>query len=153
MVVYVSTAVAWQLPPVIGDTLEESTDLLVDLACRVAEVRSQSFDMGVLINRATWGRWRASSVLAHLPDRTRRSVEHIVCGHPSAPESSAIYLMHTIPAAEVPLNVVAWWRGDLPGLHPNVQQTYGRNEINLARLGTPPAAAEITRRRSPQLAM
>jgi hypothetical protein len=147
MVMYVSTAVAWQLPSVIGGTLEESTDLLVDLACRVAAARSKPFDMGVLINRATWGRWRASSVLAHLPDRTRRSVAHIVCGHPSAPESSAIYLMHTIAAAEVPLNVVAWWRGDLPGLHPNVQQSYGRNEINLARLGTPPAAAEITRRR------
>jgi len=153
LVLYVSTAVAWELPSAISDVLEESTDLLVDLACRVAEARRQPFDMSVLIDRATWGRWRASSVLGHLPDRTRRSVEHLVCGHPSIPDSSAIHLMHTVPAAEVPLNVVAAWRGDLPGLHPEVYGTYGRNEINLARLGTPPSAAEITRRRSNGIAM
>jgi hypothetical protein len=153
LVAYVSTAVAWQLPPVITDVLVESTDLLVDLAAHVAEARSRPFDMRFLIDRTTWGRWRASSVLGHLPDRTRRSVEHLVCGHPSTPDTSALHLMHTVPAADVPLSVVAWWRGNLPGLHPQVQETYGRNEINRARLGIPPAAAQITRQRSSQVAI
>jgi hypothetical protein len=153
LVTYVSAAVGWQLSSVITDTLEESTDLLVDLACRVAEARSRPFDMHVLIERSTWGRWRASSVLGHLPHRARRSVEHIVCGHPSKPDSSAIHLMHTVPVAEVPLETVASWRGDLPGLHPNLQETYGKHEINRARLGTPPAAAEITRQRPSGVAL
>jgi hypothetical protein len=133
--------------------LEDSTDLLVDHACRVAEARSRPFDMHVLIERSTWGRWRASSVLGHLPDRARRSVEHIVCGHPSMPDSSALHLMHTVPVTEVPLETVASWRGDLPGLHPKLQKTYGRSEVNRARLGTPPALAEITRPRSSRLAL
>jgi hypothetical protein len=151
LVSYVSSAVGWQLPLVITSVLEESTDLLVDLACRVAETRSQPFDMAVLVARPTWGRWRASSVLGHLPDRTRRSVEHILCGHPKAPKSSAIHLMHTTPASELPLEVVAFWRGDLPGLHPEVQATYDRGAINRARLGTPPTKAEITEQRAAHL--
>lgn len=153
LVLYVSTAVSWQLPSVIADVLEESTDLLVDLACRVAEARSRPFDMGVLVDRTTWGRWRASSVLDHLPDRTRRSVAYIVCGQARIPDSSAIHLMHTTPVADVSLEAIAAWRGHLPGLHPKVQETYGRSEIIRARLGTPPAAAEITRQRSSHLAM
>jgi hypothetical protein len=153
LVLYVSTAVSWQLPSVIADVLEESTDLLVDLACRVAEARGRPFDMGVLVDRATWGRWRASSVLGHLPDRTRRSAAHIVCGQARIPNSSAIHLMHTTPVAALSLEVIAAWRGDLPGLHPNVQETYGRSEIIRARLGSPPLAAEITRQRSSHLAM
>lgn len=153
LVTYVSSAVGWQLPPVITSVLEESTDLLVDLACRVAETRSQPFDMGVLVARPTWGRWRASSVLGHLPDRTRRSVEHILCGHPKAPNSSALHLMHTTPPSEVSLEVVAFWRGDLPGLHPEIQATYDRGAINRARLGTPPTEAGITEQRAAHLAM
>jgi hypothetical protein len=78
LVAYVSAAVGWELPGVIGDLLEESTDLLVDLACQVARTRGDAFDMGALVDRATWGRWRASSVLGHLPDRTRRSRAHRV---------------------------------------------------------------------------
>lgn len=92
-------------------------------------------------------------MLGHLPDRARRSVEHIVCGHPSIPDSSAIHLMHTVPVAEVRLETVASWRGDLPGLHPKLQEKYGKSEINRARLGTPPAAAEIVRPRSNRLAL
>jgi hypothetical protein len=153
LVVYVSTAVGWQLPTVITTVLEESTDLLVDLACRVAQARNEPFDMRVLADRSTWGRWRASSVLRHLPDRTRRSVEHIVCGHPKVLVSSAVHLMHTLRADQVALDVIAAWRGDLPGLHPRIQESYGRSEINSARLGTPPSAAEIIQHRAAHLAV
>ena len=147
LVAYVSTAVGWRLPPVIEHVLEESTDLLVDLACRVSETRSRPFDMRVLVDRTTWGRWRASTVLGHLPDRARRSVAHIVCGHPKIANSSAIHLMNAVPEEEIPLDVIAAWRGDLPGLHPEMQEVYRRRQIDRARLGIPPAEAEITSQR------
>jgi hypothetical protein len=153
LVAYVSTAVGWRLPPVIEQVLEESTDLLVDLACRVSETRSRPFDMRVLVDRTTWGRLRASTVLGHLPDRARRSVAHIVCGHPKIANSSAIHLMSTVPDEEIPLDVIAAWRGDLPGLHPEMQEVYRRGQIDRARLGIPPAETEITPQRPSSIAI